>query len=119
MVLTDKEKAFIENNFNEKSWNAYKIWKEHPMFEFSRMAVDKSIKKIKETWSTERRKGSSRHPLLQRQKISRRFLKSFFVRKKINLAPKIPSGKSHLGYRSASHQFIALSRKRISIATNV
>ena len=46
MVLTDKQKAAIENDFNEKGWNACKIWKEHPS--------------IKETGSTERRKGSSR-----------------------------------------------------------
>ena len=25
MVLTDKQKAVIENDFNEKGWNAYKI----------------------------------------------------------------------------------------------
>ena len=28
MVLTDKQKAVIENDFNEKGWNAYKIWNE-------------------------------------------------------------------------------------------
>ena len=60
MVLTDKQKAVIENDFNEKGWNAYKIWKEHPSFECSRMAVHNLIKKIKETGSTERRKGSGR-----------------------------------------------------------
>ena len=32
MVLTDKEKAVVENAFNEKGWNAYKIWKENPSF---------------------------------------------------------------------------------------
>ena len=60
MVLTDKQKAVIENDFNEKGWNAYKIWKDHPSFECSRMAVHNLIKKIKETGSTERRKGSGR-----------------------------------------------------------
>ena len=60
MVLTDKQKAVIENDFNEKGWNAYKIWKEHPSFECSCMAVHNLIKKIKETGSTERRKGSGR-----------------------------------------------------------
>ena len=29
MVLTDKQKAVIETDFNEKSWNAYKILNEH------------------------------------------------------------------------------------------
>ena len=60
MVLTNKQKAVIENDLNEKGWNAYKIWKEHPSFECSRMAVHNLIKKIKETGSTERRKGSGR-----------------------------------------------------------
>ena len=60
MVLTDKQKAVIENDFNEKGWNAYKIWKEHPSFEYSCMAVHNLIKQIKETGLTERCKGSSR-----------------------------------------------------------
>ena len=60
MVLTDKQKAVIENYFNEKGWNAYKIWKEHPALECSRIAVHNLIKKIKETGSTERREGSGR-----------------------------------------------------------
>ena len=58
-------------------------------------------------------------PLPQQQKKTRRFLRNLFVRKKMNLVPTIPSGKSHLGYRSANHQFTAWSRIRIFIATNV
>ena len=58
MVLTYKQKVFIENDFNEKGWNTYKIWKEHPSFECSRMAFHNLIKKVKEVGSTERRKGS-------------------------------------------------------------
>ena len=60
MVLTDKQKAVIENDFNEKGWNAYKIWKEHPIFECSHVTVHNFIKKFKETGSTERRKKSDR-----------------------------------------------------------
>ena len=60
MVLTDQQKAVIENDLNEKGWNAYNIWKEHPSFECSHMAVHYLIKKIKETVSTECKKGSSR-----------------------------------------------------------
>ena len=60
MVLTDKQKAVTENDFNEKCWNAYKIWKEHQSFERFRMAVHNLIKKIKKTGSTERRNGSGR-----------------------------------------------------------
>ena len=60
MVLTDKQKAIIENDFNKKGWNAYKIWNKHPSFECSSMAVHNLIKKIKETGPTERRKGKGR-----------------------------------------------------------
>ena len=60
MVLTDKQKAVIENDFNEKGWNAYKIWKEDPSFEYSCMGVHNLIKQIKETGSTEHCKESSR-----------------------------------------------------------
>ena len=50
MVLTEKQKAVIENDYYEKGWNAHKIWKEHPSFnKCSCMAG-----------STERRKGSGR-----------------------------------------------------------
>ena len=58
MVLTDKQKTVTENDFNEKGWNAYKIWKEHLSFECSRMAVHNLTKNIRETGSTERRQGS-------------------------------------------------------------
>ena len=60
MVLTDKQKTVIENDFNEKGWNAYKIWKERLSFGCFRMAVHNLIKKIKETGSRERPKGNSR-----------------------------------------------------------
>ena len=61
MILTDKQKAVNENYFNEKGWIAYKIWKEDPSFECCPcVAVYNLIKKIKETGSTERRKGSGR-----------------------------------------------------------
>ena len=60
MVLTDKQKAVIENDFNEKGWDTYKIWQERLSFECSLMAVHNLIKKIKETGSTERRKGNGR-----------------------------------------------------------
>ena len=50
MVLTDKQKAVIENDFNEKGWNAYKSWKKHPSFECSRTTVHNLIKKNQGHW---------------------------------------------------------------------
>ena len=58
--FNQQTKTAIENDFNEKGWNANKIWKEHPNFECSRMAVYHLIKKIKETGSKERLKGKGR-----------------------------------------------------------
>ena len=92
MVLTDKLKAVIENDFDEKGWNACKIWKKHPSFECFSMAVYDLIKKIKEIGSTERRKGSGQSVTSTTEK-TRRFLRGLFVRKKMNLVPTIPSGK--------------------------
>ena len=60
MVFSAKEKAVIEYEFVEKGWNSHKIWREHPSFNCSRMAVYNLIKKIKQTGSTERQKGSGR-----------------------------------------------------------
>ena len=60
MVLTEKQKAVIENDFIEKEWNANKIWTEHPQFNCSRQAIHNLITKIGETGSTDRKKGSGR-----------------------------------------------------------
>ena len=116
MVLTDKQKTVIENDFNEKGWNAYKIWKEHPNFECSCMAVHNLIKKIKETGLAEHRKGSGQ-PVTATTEENVSILEELVCL--MNLVPKIPSEKSHLRYRSANHQFIAWSGKIIFIATNV
>ena len=58
MVLSDKQKAVIVNDFNDKGWNTYKIWNKHPSFQCFRMAFHNLINKVKETWSTVRRKGT-------------------------------------------------------------
>ena len=118
MVLTDKRKAVIKNDFNEKGWNAYKIWKKHPSFGYSRMAVHNLIKKIKDTWSTERRKGSCRPVTTTTEENASIFEELVCSREDEpdthnsmgQIAPRISISK---------YQFIAWSRKRISIATNV
>ena len=60
MVLSKDQVAVIKNDFTEKSWNASKIWRSHPSFNCSRQAVYKLVKKLKETGSGDRRKGSGR-----------------------------------------------------------
>ena len=78
------------------------------------MAAHKLIKKNRGDWVVK----EAAEPLPQQQKKTHRFLRNLFVRKKMNLVPTIQSRKSHLGYQSANHQFIAWSKKRIFIATN-
>lgn len=60
MVLTSDQKAVIKNDFEEKGWSSYKIWKEHPSFKCSKTAVTNLVNKIKETGSADRRYGSGR-----------------------------------------------------------
>ena len=119
MALTDKPKTVIENDFNEKGWNSYA--KSGRSIGVLSVPAWQFI-----TWSKKSRRlgrqsvvKEAAHPLPQQQKKTGRFLRSLFVRKKMNLVSTIPSGKSHLGYRSANHQFIAWPRKRIFFATNV
>ena len=81
--------------FNEKGWNAYKIWEEHPSFECSRMAVYNLIKKIKEIGRVSERRKCDR-PVTATTEENASFLRSLFVRKKMNLVPTILSGKSQL-----------------------
>ena len=60
MVLTKDNIAVIKNDVHEKSWAASRIWREHPSFNCSRQAVVNLVKKIKDTGSGERLKGSGR-----------------------------------------------------------
>ena len=79
MVLTDKQKAVTENDFNEKCWNACKIWKEHQSFERFCMAFHNLIKKSKRLGRQSVVKEAA-DPLPQQQKKAGQFLRSLFVR---------------------------------------
>ena len=58
--LTRSQIAVIANDYHEKGWTAYRIWQEHPGFGCSRNAIEKQVRKFKETGSEERRPGSIR-----------------------------------------------------------
>ena len=79
MVLTDKQKAVIENDFNEKCWNACKIWKEHQSFERFCVAFHNLIKKSKRLGRQSVVKEAA-DPLPQQQKKTSQFLRSLFAR---------------------------------------
>ena len=57
MVLTNDQIVVIKNDYEEKCWTPYRIWREHPRFQCSRGVVEYLVKKIKKTGSAERRKG--------------------------------------------------------------
>ena len=58
--LTADQLAVIQNDIEEKGWNANEIWENHPSFNVTRMTIYNQVRKIKETRSKERRKGSGR-----------------------------------------------------------
>ena len=127
MVLTDKQKAVTENDFNEKCWNACKIWKEHQSFERFCVALHNLIKKIKETGSTECHKGSGRPITVtteENRSIFEELVCSQFYHNSIRqIAPPISISKSsvhrlvkkkntHCYKRLNTHQMNSACRKR-------
>ena len=58
--FTDEDKAVIRNDYDEKGWNAYNIWKEHPSKGWVESSVRRLIRKYEETGSMDRRPGSGR-----------------------------------------------------------
>ena len=58
MALMKEQISVIRNDFLGIGWNANKIWKEHPTFNWSRIAVYDLLQKVKEIESGEQWKGS-------------------------------------------------------------
>ena len=58
--FSETEKAVIENDYLEKGWCPHTIWAQHPSKGWDRTSVWRLVKKIEETGSTGRRKGSGR-----------------------------------------------------------
>lgn len=60
MVISKEDKVIIKNDYEEKQWNAYTIWLNHPSKHWDRVSVWRVVKKLEETGTIERRKGSGR-----------------------------------------------------------
>ena len=60
MVFSEQDKAVIKACVNEKGWSGNRILKEFPGKDWNRRSVYRLIKKIKETGSTDRKRGSGR-----------------------------------------------------------
>ena len=60
MVISEEDKIIIQIDVEEKNWTAYTIWREHPSKKWDRVSVWRVVKKLKETGTIKRRKGSGR-----------------------------------------------------------
>ena len=60
MVFSFEDKIIIKNDYLEKDWNAYEIWREHPSKGWNRFSVRRLIKRFEETGTMERKQGSGR-----------------------------------------------------------
>ena len=59
-IMSNEDKIIIQNDYKEKSWAAYKIWKNHLSKKWDYSFVKGLLKKIIETGSIDRRHGSGR-----------------------------------------------------------
>ena len=60
MVFSNEVKANFKNDFLERGWNAYKIFKEHPTKSWNRVSIYRLLKRFQEDNSMDRRAGSVR-----------------------------------------------------------
>ena len=60
MLLSYEDQAILKNNYEEKDWTAYHIFKEHKSKQMVLSFVHRLLKKFKEDGSMKRRTGSGR-----------------------------------------------------------
>ena len=60
MVFSSEGKAIIKNNYEEKGWTAYRIYKEQKSKKWVLSSVQRLLKRFKEYGSMKRRTGSNR-----------------------------------------------------------
>ena len=58
---SEEEKVIIKNDFEEKAYTVYRIWKEHPTKGWDYSSLKRLLKRYKETGIMDRKKGSGRH----------------------------------------------------------
>ena len=58
MILSNEDKINNQNDYEEKSWFAYKIWKNHSSKKWDYSSVKRLLKTFRETGSMNRRQGS-------------------------------------------------------------
>ena len=55
-LLTQDKMIVVKNDLEEKGWSSYRIWKEHPTFNYSKNTITNLGNKIKKTGSGERKR---------------------------------------------------------------
>ena len=60
MVFSSEDKAIIKNDYEEKGWTAFRIFKEHESKKWVLSSVQHLLKRFKEDGSMKRRTGSGR-----------------------------------------------------------
>ena len=60
MVFSNEDKAVIKNDYEEKGWTAYRIWKDHPSKKWNRVSVHRLVERFKKNNTMNRQPGSGR-----------------------------------------------------------
>ena len=60
MVFSKEDKIIIENDYEEKWWSTYKIWKDHPSKNWTYTFVKRLLKSFKDSGTMNRKEHSGR-----------------------------------------------------------
>ena len=59
-VFSKEDKIIIKNDYEEKGWSAYKIWKDHSLKNWTYTSVKRLLKRFKDSGIINRKEGSGR-----------------------------------------------------------
>jgi len=60
MVFSKEDKIIIQNDYEEKAWSAYQIWKSHTLKNWNYSSVKRLLKRFKDNGTMDRKEGSGR-----------------------------------------------------------
>ena len=60
IVFSKEDKIIIKNDYEEKGWSAYKIWKDHSLKNWTYTSVKRLLKRFKDSGIINRKEGSGR-----------------------------------------------------------
>ena len=58
MVFPKEDKIIIENNYEEKGWSVYKIWKDHSLKNWAYTSIKRLLKHFKDSGTINRKESS-------------------------------------------------------------